>query len=102
VSWLDYRWAAAQLGAKLDPENEADRAVLAIHADPPFYGVIMLAMRRADTFNGNRLRLAWPAVWDESLARYWAPFALLPSDPEPLKQKVMGEHYGKVSLESER
>lgn len=102
MSWIDYRWSRAQLGAKLDRENEADRVVLATEGDPPFYGIIMLAMGRADTLNLAHLKAAWPAVWDEALARYWAPFGLLETDPEPLKAKVMGEHYGTASLESER
>lgn len=101
MSWLDYRWTTANLGAKLDRENPADRAVIGMTSDPPFYGIVMLAMRRADTFNLAKLRDAWPAVWDELHARYWAPFGLLESDPEPLKQKVMGDAYGRVSLESE-
>ena len=101
MSWIDYRWAHAQLGARLDPDNEADRIVLSRPSDPPFYGVVMLAMRRADTFNLGRLRVAWPAVWDELQARYWTPFGLLESDPDGLKRKVMGEHYGRVELERE-
>lgn len=102
MTWLDYRWSRAQLGLKLDPTNEADRVVLATAGDPPFYGIVMLAMARADTFNLARLQASWPAVWQESLDRYWAPFGLLSSDPEPLKAKVMGEHYGRTTLDSER
>lgn len=41
--------------------------------DVPFYGLIMAAMRRADTNNLNALRAFWPAVWDELQARYNAP-----------------------------
>lgn len=41
--------------------------------DVPFYGLIMAAMRRADTNNLNALRAFWPAVWDELQARYKAP-----------------------------
>lgn len=101
MSWVDYRWSRAQLGAQLDKENAGDRVVLACAGDPPFYGVVMLAMARADTFNLIPLKAAWPDVWDEALARYWTPFGLLPSDPEPLKQKIMGDSYGHVSLERE-
>lgn len=101
MSWIDYRWSRSQLGARLNPENAADRVVAAQAGDPPFYGIIMLAMARADTFNLARLKAAWPAVWEESLARYWTPFGLLETDPEPLKAKVMGESYGAVSLERE-
>lgn len=101
MSWIDYRWSRSQLGAKLDKTNEGDRVVAAQAGDPPFYGIIMLAMARADTFNLARLVAAWPAVYEENLARYWTPFGLLESDPEPLKAKVMGEHYQAVSLERE-
>jgi len=41
--------------------------------DVPFYGLIMAAMRHADTDNLNALRAFWPAVWDELQARYNAP-----------------------------
>lgn len=101
MSWIDYRYAQSQLGAKLDPSNEADRVVASSAGDPPFYGVVMVAMRRADTMNELKLRGSWPDVWDELKARHWAPFGLLASDPEGLKRKVMGEHYGTASLESE-
>lgn len=101
MSWIAYRWSRSQLGSALDPANEGDRVVLATKGDPPFYGIIMLAMARADTINLEHLRRCWPDVWAENLARYWTPFGLLESDPEPLKQKVMGESYGQVPLKSE-
>ena len=37
--------------------------------DPPFYALIMAAMRKADTVNGALLRAAFPAVWAEVEAR---------------------------------
>lgn len=43
----------------------------------PFYALIMAAMRGADTRNAERLRAAWPEVWDELQARYNAPGGLL-------------------------
>lgn len=102
MSWIGYRWSRSQLGAKLDRDNVGDRIVAAQAGDPPFYGIIMLAMARADTFNLARLKASWPDVWDEMQARYWTPFGLLPSDAEGLKRNVMGDAYGEVSLESER
>mgnify|MGYP001592579225 CR=1 FL=1 len=42
-------------------------------SDPPFYALIMAAMRKADTSNTELLREAWPEVWDELYARYHAP-----------------------------
>lgn len=50
--------------------------------DPPFYGLIMAAMLRADTDNARRLRSQFPETWNELQARYDAPGGILPSDPE--------------------
>jgi hypothetical protein len=48
-----------------------------IRYDPPFYALIMAAMRKADTDNTKKLRAAWPEVWEELYARYHAPGGLL-------------------------
>lgn len=48
--------------------------------DPPFYALIMAAMRKADTQNTARLRSAFPEVYDEFAARYDAPGGVLPTD----------------------
>lgn len=48
--------------------------------DPPFYAVIMAAMRQADTRNGELLREAFPDTWEELDARYRAPGGLLPGE----------------------
>lgn len=50
----------------------------AVAEDWPFYGIIMAAMRRADTDNLNRLRLAFPDTFRELQARYDAPGGALP------------------------
>jgi hypothetical protein len=50
--------------------------------DLPFFALVMAAMRRADTVNAERLRAAFPDVWAELQARYDAPGARLPGDPE--------------------
>jgi hypothetical protein len=42
-------------------------------ADPPFYALIMAAMRKADTANLLKLQALWPEVWEELAARYEAP-----------------------------
>ena len=44
-----------------------------LRLDPPFYALIMAAMHGADTENTEKLRAAWPDVWDETFARYHAP-----------------------------
>jgi len=48
----------------------------------PFYALIMAAMRQADTFNLERLKSAWPDVYDELWARYNAPGGLLPGEEQ--------------------
>ena len=58
--------------------------------DPPFYGVIMLAIMRADSINAAKLRAMWPDVWEECQARYDAPRAILDSDPDGPRAKVFG------------
>jgi hypothetical protein len=58
--------------------------------DPDFYGLVMAAMRKADSFNAERLRRAFPEVWDDLQARYNAPGGILDSDPDGLKARVGG------------
>lgn len=48
--------------------------------DYPFYSLIMAAMRQADTDNLDKLKWAWPAVWDELNGRYNARGGLLPDE----------------------
>lgn len=48
--------------------------------DPPFYALIMAAMRRADSTNLESLRRAFPAVYAELQARYNAPGGLIGSE----------------------
>lgn len=48
--------------------------------DAPFYGLIMAAMRRADSDNLVRLISVFPEVYDELDARYHAPGGTLPGD----------------------
>ena len=50
---------------------------LLLRADPPFYALIMAAMHCADTENTEKLRAAWPDVWNETFARYRAPGGVL-------------------------
>lgn len=50
--------------------------------DPPFYALIMAAMRKADTFNLARLRAAFPDTYRELEQRYNAGGGILPTDPE--------------------
>ena len=50
---------------------------------PPFYGIIMAAMRNADTDNLAALQQAFPHVWDELVERYRVPGGFLfGEDPE--------------------
>ncbi len=48
--------------------------------DPPFYAIIQAAMRRADTDNLDKLKAAWPEVYEELKARYHAPGGILPGE----------------------
>lgn len=66
MSYFDYR-ASQEIGA----------------SDSPFYALIMAAIRKADTQNAARLRMAFPEVHAEFTARYNAPGGVLPTDPEP-------------------
>lgn len=48
--------------------------------DYPFYALIQAAMRKADTDNTERLKSAFPQVYDELVARYHAPGGYLPGE----------------------
>lgn len=48
--------------------------------DPPFYALIMAAMRKADTRNLDILIRAWPLVHEELVFRYNAPCGVYPSE----------------------
>ena len=45
--------------------------------DPPFSAFIFCAIRKADTLNLERLRLAFPELVREVEQRYWAPGGML-------------------------
>ena len=45
--------------------------------DYPFYAIIQAAMRQADTDNLDKLKEAWPKVWEELQNRYKAPGGIL-------------------------
>lgn len=87
MSYIDYQWARAQRAGWGGSELAQQIRATCEH-DPPFYGVVMLAMMRADSFNAAKLRAAWPDVWDECQARYDAPGAVLDSDPDGLRAQV--------------
>ena len=48
--------------------------------DPPFYALIMAAMRKADTQNIAKLRSVFPEIWSELDERYWTPGGLIASE----------------------
>jgi hypothetical protein len=48
----------------------------------PFYGIIMAAMRKADSINLAKLRREWPDVWAELDARYHLPEGKFPSEAD--------------------
>ena len=49
----------------------------------PFYGILMAAMRQADTINYRKFCDAWPEVVEELRERYNAPGGLLPGEGQP-------------------
>jgi len=61
--------------------------------DFSFYGLLMAAMRKADTYNTRMFKLAWPDVWDELHDRYNAPGGILPDDSPlvPLEEEESNE-----------
>ena len=67
--------------------------------DAPFYGLIMAAMRRADTMNAHKLREAFPEVWEELQARYDAPAGILVGEANH-DQGVRRTEEGLVDIET--
>ena len=60
--------------------------------DGTFYAIIMAAMRRADTWNQEKLERAFPEQWLELKERYNAPGGRLPDDkPQQLTITEVGE-----------
>jgi hypothetical protein len=59
--------------------------------DPPFYALVMAAMRKADTTNAAILRAAFPSVWDDLQARYLAPGGVLDTDSPGVRRRALGE-----------
>lgn len=59
-------------------EYEASKRI--VREDPPFYALVMAAMRGADEENLRRLRLGFEDVWQELQARYHAPGGVLPGE----------------------
>lgn len=42
-------------------------------ASPPFYALIAAAMRQADSINSEKLKMVFPGVHDDLVARHNAP-----------------------------
>lgn len=57
----------------------------------PFYGIIMAAMRRADTDNLELLQRAFPETWEELQQRYHAPGGYLPNEIQAAATGVLSE-----------
>lgn len=73
-------------------EYKCSQAISA--GDPPFYALIMAAMRQGDSDNVLRLKMAWPHVWEELQERYNAPGGLLQG--EQIDPDVVVEASGDV------
>jgi hypothetical protein len=66
-----------------------------------FYAIVMLAMRRADTDNLERLKTVFPEIHKELVARYNAPGGCLTEKEwEHLKQ-MLGEDIGPFQIQPE-
>jgi hypothetical protein len=61
-----------------------------VQPDFPFAGLIMAAMRQADTQNMAALRVAFPGVAAELEARYHAPGGVLPGEAEASPRQEAG------------
>ena len=48
--------------------------------NPPFYALIMAAMRKADSANASLLQRAWPETVAELNYRYWSAGGLMPGE----------------------
>lgn len=55
----------------------------------PFYGLIMAAMRQADTLNLTLLTTAFPDVWRELEQRYNAPGGHLPDELQTIAEAAV-------------
>ena len=49
------------------------RESMSLAGDGSFYGLLMAAMRNADTKNSEKLKTAFPEIYDELQKRYNAP-----------------------------
>lgn len=68
-----------------------------LNSDPPFYALIMAAMRKADTDNLARLKAEWPEVYAELKARYNAPMGLLPEDG-PVDKAILARQIRELNV----
>lgn len=65
--------------------------------DPPFYALIMAAIRKADTDNLAKLTLVFPEVIEEFRARYNAGFGVIPEDG-PVDLEVLAGQISSLRL----
>ena len=61
-------------------EYKVSRELYALDPTPPFYGLIMAAMRQADSSKAHILRRSFPEVWDEFHKRWNSPDGKLPEE----------------------
>lgn len=59
--------------------------------DPPFYALIMAAMRKADIDNLTMLRAAFPGIFRELQRRYNAPLGVLPEEEADVDMEKLQE-----------
>lgn len=61
-------------------DYEVGQKVACEFGDDEFYGLVQGLMRLADTTNLEKLKVAWPEVHADLVARYNAPGGRLPED----------------------
>jgi hypothetical protein len=61
-------------------DYETSKRLLANGENISFDALLMALMRKADSYNIDKLQQGWPHVWEELEARYEAPGGLIPGD----------------------
>ncbi len=63
-------------------DYQVGQRVVCDYGDTEFYGLVQALMRLADTGDLNKLKAAWPAVWNDLKQRCNSPGGLLSGEIE--------------------
>lgn len=61
-------------------DYQVSQRVVRDYGDDEFYGLLQACMRLADTANLEKLKAAWPGVYEDLVRRYHAAGGLLPAE----------------------